>query len=108
MSNWWRFLVGTLLAAVLLSAVAGACWFMLAITRSAVSSCYVNLKRIDGAKSSWALNHGKTTNDVPNWDDLVGKKAYLPEMPTCPQGGTYAAGSVGEAPRCSIPDHVLQ
>jgi len=107
MSNWWRFLVGALLAAVLVSVLAGARWFMLATARSAVSPCYANLKQIEGAKSSWRLDHGKTTNDIPNWADLVGKNGYLRQMPICHQGGTYTLGSVGEAPRCSIPDHVL-
>ena len=26
---------------------------------------------------------------------------------TCPQGGTYTIGSVGEKPTCSIPGHAL-
>jgi hypothetical protein len=80
------------------------------ISSSRVSStrsyapCINNLRRIDGAKQEWMVNNAKTTNDVPKWDDI---RVYLSlgtngQILTCPDGGTYTLGRVGEPPRCSF------
>lgn len=61
--------------------------------------CVNNLLRIAGAKQSWALENRKSSNDAPIWDDL---RPFLKPTLTCPQGGTYMPGPVGELPRCSI------
>ena len=82
--------------------------FGLVRTESHDPSCIVNLKRIEGAKSVWALDHKKKNEDLPSWIDLVGPAAYLQEMPHCPAGGRYTLCVVGEPPRCSISGHVLQ
>jgi hypothetical protein len=71
------------------------------------------LGQIDAAKEQWALDHKKTTNDIPTWDDL---KPYVElngnaEL-KCPAGGIYSIGKIGEFPTCSLgntvtPAHVL-
>jgi len=74
--------------------------------RSASVNCISLLRDIDAAKQNWALDRNKTTNDTPNWDDLV--PHYIRDKPTCPEGGVYIIGKVGELPRCSYPGHKLK
>jgi hypothetical protein len=73
-------------------------------------ACQQNLRQIWSCKDLWAGNEDKTTNDTPSWDDL---RPYFPDFmtnhadwtngrPTCPHGGTYTIGRVGEWPKCSI------
>ena len=69
-------------------------------------TCIGNLRLIYAAKQAWALDKNKTDTDVPTEQDL------LPYMkggifPTCPAGGVYTIGAVGQVPTCSIPGHVL-
>jgi hypothetical protein len=82
----------------------------------ASAPCVNRLAVISGCKAQWALEHQKTTNDVPTWEDI---RPYLPNkwtnsdwtngQPRCPDGGTYTLGRVGEPPTCSIggPRHSL-
>src|SRR5205814_7864783 len=66
-------------------------------------SCITRLRIIDGAKQNWALDHHKTTNDVPTWYDIRGYLSRRGEIPVCPAGGVYTLGRVGEQPKCSYP-----
>jgi hypothetical protein len=68
------------------------------------NACINNLRQLDAAKNQWALEKVKKTGDAPTKEDLL---PYLRKWPTCPQGGTYTIGPVGEAPTCSIPGHKL-
>lgn len=67
------------------------------------SSCYNNLRNIDGSKIAWSEDHGKT-NGVVREKDLI---PYLlhKELPKCPLGGKYTIGLIGEPPKCSYPSH---
>ena len=69
--------------------------------------CIHNLRLIDAAKASWALDKNKKQSDTPTEDDLA---PYLKEhgFPKCPAGGTYKINSVHEKPTCSVPNHVLE
>ena len=85
--------------------------YVRAHSMSSMDACINNLRLIDGAKQEWALEYGKTSNDVPTMDDL---RVYMGrgsagEIPHCPAGGTYIPGKIGEPPRCSIggPSHSL-
>lgn len=102
-----EFLLGIAVAVVIVMAVAASRWYFRASTVSAANSCSANLKQLEGAKSTWALEHQKRAEDVPSRTNIIGPKAYIAVMPVCPQGGTYALGPVGESPRCSIPEHTL-
>ncbi len=78
--------------------------FIRARSGPATNACMNNLRQFDGAKQQWALENHKTTNDIPSWQDM---RPYLGrgtngELPTCPQGGVYILGRIGEPPRCSI------
>lgn len=67
---------------------------------AARQTCMNNLRAIDGAKTTWALENRKGDQDTPSEGDL-----NLDPKPTCPGGGTYSIGSVGEKATCSVPDH---
>ena len=69
------------------------------------SACVMNLRAIEGAKATWALESRKTTNDIPADSDLFGPDSYIREKPQCPQGGVYTLGKVGEKPTCSVRAH---
>jgi hypothetical protein len=71
------------------------------------SACIANLKNIEGAKATWALENHKETNAVPTDADLFGRTLYISEKPPCPGNGTYTLGAVSEKPRCSIRGHTL-
>jgi len=85
----------------------GLDYYYKATQKGAVAPCIANLKQLEGAKNSWAVENGKTTNDIPKESELCGPNGYIRQKPQCPQGGTYVIGRVGEAPRCTIPEHSL-
>jgi hypothetical protein len=68
------------------------------------AACVANLRSIDGAKATWALDNKKTQGEIPTDADLFNGK-YLGPKPLCPAGGTYDLGPVGEKPICTIPGH---
>jgi len=80
--------------------------FVKARETSMMNACINNLRQIDAAKNEWALEHGKKPGDVPTAQDLT---PYFKNgaFPTCPAGGTYTIGPVGENPTCSVPRHKL-
>src|SRR5262245_21707126 len=107
-------LVGSLVFAASLrgtGAWSQACWHLLVKLGIEVDgrcntpeeACSANLKQIDGAKATWALENKKTITDVPTPTDLYGTNAYIREEPACPLGGKYVIGSMAQKPRCSIP-----
>src|SRR5438552_8016772 len=68
-------------------------------------SCITNLMFLAGAKEMWAVEQHKSTNDVPTMADIA---LYTPGgVPSCPSGGTYTLGRVGQAPKCNIKGHEL-
>jgi hypothetical protein len=75
-------------------------------------ACINNLRQIDGAKQSWALETKASTNATPTWDDI---KPYcfrggtnVESPPKCPSGGVYTIGNLQTAPTCSVKGHVLE
>jgi type II secretory pathway pseudopilin PulG len=83
--------------------------FVKARTTSQENACINNLRLIDAAKQQWALQNRKQSTDTPTMKELqpfLGRGANG-EFPTCPAGGTYTIGSVGEKPTCSVAGHVL-
>src|SRR6266545_3424888 len=41
------------------------------------NSCIANLKQIDGAKATWALENKKTNSDIPTTNELYGAMNYI-------------------------------
>ena len=66
--------------------------------------CYDNLRNIEVCKFWWEANEGKSTNDIPKWEDL---RPYFPDrwsnaVPICPNGGSYIINPIGSTARCSV------
>src|SRR5262245_66352190 len=83
--------------------------FVKARTASQKNACIANLKQIQGAKATWALENKKVDTDTPADADLFGATQYIRSKPACPGGGTYTLGNVATDPACSLSasGHVL-
>ena len=66
------------------------------------NACVANLKQLEGAKATWALEFHKTGSDTPTDSDIFGPDNYIRIKSACPQGGIYRLGAVNEKPTCSI------
>ena len=81
--------------------------FVKARAASQKNACIANMKQIDGAKATWALEQKKGNTDTPTDTDLYGTDKYIRTKPECPGGGTYTMGDVMTKPACGISGHVL-
>ena len=81
--------------------------FIKAREASQKNACIENLKQIDGAKSTWALEQKKGNTDVPVDTDLFGATLYIRDKPSCPANGTYALLAVNVKPTCTTAGHTL-
>jgi prepilin-type N-terminal cleavage/methylation domain-containing protein len=65
-----------------------------------VRMCITNLRRLDDAKTQWALDFRKPETSVPTVADIV---PYLRDnrMPVCPASGTYRLRRVSRPPICT-------
>ena len=81
--------------------------FVKARTASQKSACIANLKQIDGAKQTWALENKKVSSDTPAKTDLYGTDKYIRDEPFCPASGTYTINQVDAKPTCSVTDHTI-
>ena len=74
------------------------------------NGCLNNLRQLDGAAQTWALEHNKAPTDTYALTDI---KPYIRldsngNFPACPANGTYSPGAtVGDYPTCTIPGHVM-
>ena len=78
--------------------------FVKARTASQKSACLANLKQMDGAKATWALEQKKNNSDTPVDSDLFGSTVYIRDKPVCPSGGTYALTQVDGKNTCNLAD----
>ena len=76
--------------------------FVKARTASQKNACIANLKQIDGAKATWALEQKRVNSHTPVASDLYGADAYIRDEPTCPGGGAYTLATVSAKPTCSL------
>jgi competence protein ComGC len=81
--------------------------FVKARSAAQKSACVTNLRTIDGAKATWALENKKTQQEIPEPGDLYGPDKYIKQEPTCPAGGTYSLNAVEEKPTCTVPGHAI-
>ena len=72
------------------------------VAYSAASACYANLKQIQGAKATWALDNKKAATDEPRDADLFGPEKYVRVRPDCPEGGSYTIGRLGLPATCTV------
>ena len=75
--------------------------FIKAREASQKNACIANLRQLDGAKQTWALEQKKVNTDTPGDTDLFGNTLYIREKPGCPANGTYALGTVSAKPTCT-------
>jgi prepilin-type N-terminal cleavage/methylation domain-containing protein len=75
--------------------------FVKARTAAQKNGCMANLKQMDGAKASWALEQKKANSDTPGDTDIFGATAYIRDKPSCPGGGTYTLNAVDTKVACS-------
>lgn len=75
--------------------------FVKARTASQKNACIANMKQVDGAKATWALETKQAVTATPQDSDLFGATSYIRSKPECPGGGTYTLGDVATRPVCS-------
>ena len=79
--------------------------FVRARTTSQAKACINNLRQLDGAAQTWALENNKNPVNTYTLDDI---QSYLGRgsaggIPACPASGTYSPGAtVGSPPTCSL------
>lgn len=76
--------------------------FVKARSVSQKNACIANLKQIDGAKATWALENKKNNADTPGTTELYGTTLYIRDEPKCPGGGSYTIFAVDTKPECSL------
>jgi len=76
--------------------------FVKARTLSQKNACIANLKQIEGAKASWAMELKKNNADTPADADLFAADKYIRVKPQCPGGGAYTLNAVDTLPVCSL------
>ena len=81
--------------------------FIKARQASQKAACVANLRTIDGAKATWALEQRKNNGDVPTDADLFGPTSYIREKPGCPANGTYSLNQVDQKPTCTVAEHTF-
>ena len=99
------FLAGAAIPVGVLSAIAIPN-FIKARQTAQKNACINNLRQIDGAVQTWALENKKAENAIPTRKDLL---PYLhnKQFPVCPAGGQYTLNQVSAQPECSQPGHAL-
>jgi uncharacterized membrane protein YccC len=73
---------------------------------AATRACINNLRQIDGGKEQWALENNQPAGAQVSPAEL--EPYFVNGMPSCPSGGSYTIGTLGQSPTCSIPGHALQ
>ncbi len=81
--------------------------FIKARENSQKNACINNLRQLEGAKATWAIEQKKTSTDLPVDGDLFGPTLYIREKPACPANGTYTLNAVNTKAACSISGHTL-
>src|SRR3954452_22790944 len=76
--------------------------FVKARSASQKSACIANMKQVEGAKATWALESKKTNTDSPADTDLFGSTAYIRIKPSCPANGSYTVDTVQNRPSCTL------
>jgi prepilin-type N-terminal cleavage/methylation domain-containing protein len=84
--------------------------FVRARTQSQKNACINNLRQIDSAVQTWALENKQAANAAVAFSDI---QSYLKNAVSCPAGGTtfadsYTLNGVTNKPTCQkVTDHIL-
>ncbi|NLV61932.1 MAG: prepilin-type N-terminal cleavage/methylation domain-containing protein [Clostridiaceae bacterium] len=68
--------------------------------RAERGACHANQRMIEGAASQYAMNTGKSINDVNDLNEY-----FKNGTPTCPSGGTYTYDIEDGKVSCDAPGH---
>ena len=71
--------------------------FIKARAISQKNACIANLKQIDGAINTWALEKQKFNGNPIVVTELYGNQNYIKTAPACPAGGSYSYNNVGSS-----------
>jgi prepilin-type N-terminal cleavage/methylation domain-containing protein len=87
--------------------------FIKARESSQKNACIANMKQLEGAVQTWALENGwKTGDPAPAYAAIVGAAGYITRDPHCPNApaALYATFTPNAAPVCpaAVATHVLQ
>lgn len=66
-----------------------------------LKSCHENLRQISHAKETFAMENRKNNGDAVVQGDIWPVYIKGSAFPTCPSGGVYTIGNVGDAPICT-------
>jgi prepilin-type N-terminal cleavage/methylation domain-containing protein len=69
--------------------------FLKSRSESQRKTCIANLKQIEGAIATWALEAKKVSTDSVDPGQLFGSDKYIKVTPTCYIGGSYNFTTVG-------------
>jgi prepilin-type N-terminal cleavage/methylation domain-containing protein len=86
--------------------------FVKARTTAQTNACLANLKQIQGAIETWALENKKGPAAAVTIADISGDatkhiKSLINTDLKCPAGGTYAVTTVADNPTCDVDGHSL-
>jgi len=81
--------------------------FVKAREKTQQTACIGNLRTMEGAKATWALETKRGSTDTPTDADLFGPTLYMQSKPQCPANGAYTLNQVDTKPTCSVPSHTL-
>jgi prepilin-type N-terminal cleavage/methylation domain-containing protein len=81
--------------------------FIKAREASQKNACIANLKQIDGAKQTWALETKQISTALPDATEIYGATLYIRDTPSCPANGSYDILTVSEKPTCTIEGHSI-
>jgi len=76
--------------------------FIKSRTASRKAACIANLKQIDGAKATWAIELKKANTSSPDDGQLFGTTKYIRLKPSCPGNGNYTIDVVANQPSCDL------
>ena len=76
--------------------------FLTARAESGKKACQHNMRALDTAKASLAMENNLPGNTPVNMPELI---PYLKVEPQCPQGGNYVLGTVNDDTTCTLADH---
>jgi prepilin-type N-terminal cleavage/methylation domain-containing protein len=75
--------------------------FIKARQSSQTNACINNLRQIEGAKATWALETKQTGSATPVETDLYGSTLYIRDTPLCPGSGSYTINAINTKAACS-------
>ena len=81
--------------------------FIKAREASQKNACIANLRQLDGAKQTWALETKQISSASPAASELYGATLYIRDTPLCPAAGAYVLNVVSEKPTCNITGHAF-